>query len=44
MKTLRDVGIGESARGKVHGREHSPAGDDMGITKNVEIFVRKVAP
>ena len=46
MKTLRDVEIGESARVvRVHGcgriRRRVM---DMGITKNVEIFVRKVAP
>ena len=46
MKTLRDVQVGESAVvKKLHG-----AGAikrrimDMGITKGVEIFVRKVAP
>ena len=46
MKTLKDIKIGKSARVvKVHG-----AGAlkrrimDMGITKGVEIYVRKVAP
>ena len=46
MKTLRDVQVGESAVvKKLHG-----AGAikrrimDMGITKGVEIFARKVAP
>lgn len=46
MKTLKDVGIGETARvlkingeGKVKRRIM-----DMGITKGVEIYVRKVAP
>ena len=33
MKTLRDAKIGETGRIM-----------DMGITKNVEIYVRKVAP
>ena len=46
MKTLRDVRIGESARVvKVHGQGNIRRRVmDMGITKNVEIFVRKVAP
>ena len=46
MKTLRDAKIGETVVvAKIHG-----AGGvkrrimDMGITKNVEIYVRKVAP
>lgn len=46
MKTLRDVQVGESAVvKKLHG-----AGAikrrimDMGVTKNVEIYVRKLAP
>ena len=46
MKTLRDVTIGTTAKvTKLHG-----AGAlkrrimDMGITKGVEIYVRKVAP
>ncbi len=46
MKTLKDVKVGESATVKrLHG-----AGPvkrrimDMGITKGVEIYVRKVAP
>ena len=46
MKTLRDVKIGESARvvklrgeGAVRRRIM-----DMGITRGVEVFVRKVAP
>ncbi len=46
MKTLKDVKIGQSARvvklngeGAVRRRIM-----DMGITKNVEIFVRKAAP
>lgn len=46
MKTLRDLEIGESAHVvRVHGcgriRRRVM---DMGITKNVEIYVRKVAP
>jgi ferrous iron transport protein A len=46
MKTLRDVRVGESARVvKVHGQGRIRRRVmDMGITKNVEIFVRKVAP
>lgn len=46
MKTLKDVGVGETAKvvkingeGKVKRRIM-----DMGITKGVEIYVRKVAP
>ena len=46
MKTLKDVGIGETVKvlkingeGKVKRRIM-----DMGITKGVEIYVRKVAP
>jgi len=46
MKTLRDVKIGRTATGaKVHGE--GPVRRrimDMGITKGVEIYVRKVAP
>jgi len=46
MKTLRDVKIGEVARVvKLHG--DGPVKRrimDMGITRGVEIFVRKVAP
>ncbi|MCR5530070.1 MAG: ferrous iron transport protein A [Saccharofermentans sp.] len=46
MKTLRDVKIGETVRVvKLHGE--GPVKRrimDMGITKNTEIFVRKVAP
>jgi ferrous iron transport protein A len=46
MKTLRDVRVGESARVvKVHGQGRIRRRVmDMGITKNVEVFVRKVAP
>lgn len=46
MKTLKDVAVGETAKvakingeGKVKRRIM-----DMGITKGVEIYVRKVAP
>ena len=46
MKTLRDVKIGETAKVvKLHGE--GPVKRrimDMGITRGVEIFVRKVAP
>ena len=46
MKTLKDVKVGESAPVvKLHGE--GPVRRrimDMGITKGVEIFVRKVAP
>ena len=46
MKTLKDVRVGETAAVvKLHGE--GPVKRrimDMGITKGVEIFVRKVAP
>ena len=46
MKTLRDVPVGGTAKViKVHGE--GPVKRrimDMGITKGVEIYVRKVAP
>ena len=46
MRTLKDIKVGESAVVvKVHG--DGPVRRrimDMGITKRVEIFVRKVAP
>lgn len=46
MKTLRDVAVGENAKVvRIHG--DGPVKRrimDMGITKGVEIFVRKVAP
>ena len=46
MKTLRDVKVGETITvTKLHGE--GPVKRrimDMGITKGVEIFVRKVAP
>ena len=39
MKTLRDVSIGDTVQVvKLHGIM------DMGITKGVEIYLRKVAP
>ncbi len=46
MKTLRDVPIGETATVvKLHGEGAVKRRImDMGITKNTEIFVRKVAP
>ncbi len=46
MKTLRDVRIGESARVvKLHGEGAIKRRImDMGITKGIEIKVRKVAP
>ena len=46
MKTLKDIKVGRSARVvKLHGE--GPVRRrimDMGITKGVEIYVRKVAP
>lgn len=46
MKTLKDVRIGEAITVvKLHGEGAVRRRImDMGITKNVEIFVRKVAP
>lgn len=46
MKTLRDVSVGETARVvKLHGTGAVKRRVmDMGITRGVEIFVRKVAP
>ena len=46
MKTLRDVKVGETAKVvKLHGEGAVKRRImDMGITKNVEIYVRKVAP
>ena len=46
MKTLREVAIGETVTVvKLHGegavRRHIM---DMGITKGIEVYVRKVAP
>jgi len=46
MKTLRDVEIGQTAKVvKLHGEGAIKKRImDMGITKGVEIYVRKVAP
>ena len=46
MKTLRDVAIGDSAKvKKLHGEGAVKRRImDMGITKGVEVYVRKVAP
>ena len=46
MKTLRDAGIGETVVvARIHGEGAVKRRImDMGITKNVEIYVRKVAP
>ena len=46
MKTLKDLKVGKTARVvKVHGEGAVRRRImDMGITKGVEIFVRKVAP
>ena len=46
MRTLRDVRIGDTAKVvKLHGEGALRRRImDMGITKGVEIFVRKVAP
>lgn len=46
MKTLKDVRMGETVHVvKLHGEGAVRRRImDMGITKNVEIFVRKVAP
>ena len=46
MKTLKDVKIGETAKvKKLHGEGAVKRRImDMGITKNAEIYVRKVAP
>lgn len=46
MKTLRDVKIGETVKVvKLHGEGAVKRRImDMGITKNTEVFVRKVAP
>ena len=46
MRTLRDVGIGETCRvRKLHGEGAVKRRImDMGVTKNVEVYVRKVAP
>ena len=46
MKTLRDVKIGQTGRVvKLHGEGAVKRRImDMGITKGVEVYVRKVAP
>ena len=46
MKTLREVGIGETVKvKKLHGEGAVKRRImDMGITKGVEVYVRKVAP
>ena len=46
MRTLRDVRIGDTAKvKKLHGEGAVKRRImDMGVTKGVEIFVRKVAP
>lgn len=46
MKTLRDVCIGETVRVvKIHGHGNIRRRVmDMGITKNADIFIRKMAP
>ncbi len=46
MKTLRDVKIGDAAKVvKLHGEGALKRRImDMGITKGVEVYVRKVAP
>lgn len=46
MKTLRDVKIGKTAKVvKLHGEGALKRRImDMGITKGVEVYVRKVAP
>lgn len=46
MKTLRDVKIGETCKVvRLHGEGAVKRRImDMGITRNVEIYVRKVAP
>ena len=46
MKTLKQVKVGETARVKKSGGEGPIKRRimDMGITKGVEVYVRKVAP
>ncbi|MCR4651520.1 MAG: ferrous iron transport protein A [Lachnospiraceae bacterium] len=46
MKTLRDVKIGETVRVvKLHGEGAVKRRImDMGLTRNTEVYVRKVAP
>lgn len=46
MKTLRDIKVGETAKVvKLHGEGAIKRRImDMGLTKGVEVYVRKVAP
>uniref|UniRef100_UPI003FF0801E FeoA family protein n=1 Tax=Dialister hominis TaxID=2582419 RepID=UPI003FF0801E len=46
MKTLKEVAVGETAKGKKIGGNGPTRRRimDMGITKGVDVFVRKVAP
>ena len=46
MRTLKDVAIGDSCKVKrLHGEGAVKRRImDMGVTKNVEVYVRKVAP
>ena len=46
MKTLKDVKVGDTVKVvRLHGEGAVKRGImDMGVTKGVEIFVRKVAP
>jgi ferrous iron transport protein A len=46
MKTMRDAGIGDTVRVvRVHGEGALRRRImDMGITKGVEVYIRKVAP
>ena len=46
MKTLRNIAVGETAKVKrLHGEGALKRRImDMGITKNTEIYIRKVAP
>ena len=45
MKTLKEVAVGETAKvKKIGGNGPTRRIMDMGITKGVDVFVRKVAP
>ena len=44
MKTLKEVAVGETAKVKKIGGPTRRRIMDMGITKGVDVFVRKVAP
>ena len=45
MKTLKEVAVGETAKvKKIGGNGPTRRLMDMGITKGVDVFVRKVAP